>query len=187
MRGQLNICWCLYCCFQFKIDAQDLPGLFLWVGRMPALPPSDRVMQSRPMQRDVYTTGSFSGTTILIRTRNIQPDSHQYRYISDRYVCTEARCQCRLVWAKQLVGESSSAGYAIVLDQAANVYITGYFRGTKDFNLGPGVYNLTADNADIFVMKLGCQWYFLWARNMSGSSNEGGFGIALDDLSISIL
>jgi hypothetical protein len=59
------------------------------------------------------------------------------------------------VWAKQMGGTNWDKGYGIAVDAAGNVYTTGFFQGTADFDPGPGTFYLTsAGNADIFVSKL---------------------------------
>src|SRR5688572_3930663 len=41
------------------------------------------------------------------------------------------------IWARQVPGP-------FILDGAGNIYSTGSFSGTQDFDPGPGVYNLTS-------------------------------------------
>ncbi|CAN5527051.1 hypothetical protein BH11BAC2_BH11BAC2_00850 [soil metagenome] len=60
-----------------------------------------------------------------------------------------------LQWVKQLGGNDYDAGKAIAVDASGNVYTTGAFSGTADFDPGLGVYNLTsAGENDIFLSKL---------------------------------
>ena len=60
-----------------------------------------------------------------------------------------------LVWARQMGGTSDDYGNDIAVDGSGNVYTTGYFSGTVDFDPGMGVTSLTsAGNNDIFVSKL---------------------------------
>lgn len=59
-----------------------------------------------------------------------------------------------LQWAKAMGGADPDNGYSIALDGSGNVYTTGYFVGTVDFDPGAGVANLTsAGGGDIFVAK----------------------------------
>lgn len=88
-----------------------------------------------------------------------------------------------LVWAKAMGGAGNDGAYAMVTDGSGNVYTTGRFSGTADFNPGTGVFNLTsAGNTDIFLSKLDASGNFVWAMSMGGSGNDGGIGIALDPL-----
>ncbi|MGI9598937.1 MAG: SBBP repeat-containing protein, partial [Acidimicrobiales bacterium] len=60
-----------------------------------------------------------------------------------------------LVWARQLGGTSFDEGRAVAVDVAGNVYTTGRFLGTADFDPGPDVAELTtAGGSDVFVSKL---------------------------------
>ena len=59
------------------------------------------------------------------------------------------------VWAKQMGGTMDDRGQSIALDASGNVYTTGYFNGTADFDPGAGTFNLTsAGSYDIFVHKM---------------------------------
>ncbi len=87
-----------------------------------------------------------------------------------------------LVWAKSMGGAYSDIAYAIATDADGNVYTTGSFRLTADFDPGDGVYELTAlGNTDIFVSKLDADGNFLWAFNMGGTSSANGEAIAINN------
>ena len=85
-------------------------------------------------------------------------------------------------WAKGMGGTGDDAGYSIIVDSNNNVYTTGSFKGTADFDPGPGTFNLTSAgvNYNIFVSKLDNNGDFVWAKNMGGTSGDFGFGIAVD-------
>jgi hypothetical protein len=68
------------------------------------------------------------------------------------------------------------------VDGLGNVYTTGYFKGTVDFNPGSGTFNLTAvgSSSDIFVSKLNSSGGFVWTRRMGGTTDDGGLSITID-------
>ncbi|MCB0536385.1 MAG: T9SS type A sorting domain-containing protein [Bacteroidetes bacterium] len=85
------------------------------------------------------------------------------------------------LWAKSMGGSSHDIGSSIALDDSANIYITGYFSDTADFDPGPGIFNLTSMGfSDIYVSKLDSSGNFLWARGMGGISYEVGISIGLE-------
>ena len=59
--------------------------------------------------------------------------------------------------AEQMGGAASDVGQCITIDGAGNLYLTGSFQGTADFDPNPGVYNLNATGvySDVFILKLG--------------------------------
>lgn len=87
-----------------------------------------------------------------------------------------------LVWAKQLGGSSSEQGRDIKADAAGNVYTTGLFVGTADFDPGPSTFMLTSPvpSTDIFISKLDADGDFVWAVNFGGATADHGLSIALD-------
>jgi len=68
----------------------------------------------------------------------------------------------------------------MALDFDGNVYISGAFTGTIDFNPAGGVFNLTSSSQDIFVFKLNTDGAFVWANKMGGNNYEAGNSIRLD-------
>ena len=46
------------------------------------------------------------------------------------------------VWAKAIGGTGNDRGQAIAVDDVGNVYTTGSFKDTVDFDPGPGIFNL---------------------------------------------
>jgi len=58
-------------------------------------------------------------------------------------------------WAKSIGGTGVELGQSITTDASGNVYITGYYEGTVDFDPGSATFNLTSNGvADIFIQKL---------------------------------
>jgi hypothetical protein len=85
-------------------------------------------------------------------------------------------------WVKQM-GEigNSSVGSSICTDASGNVYITGFFDGTMDFDPGPSVFSLTATGAaDAFVCKLNASGNFVWAKKFGSAGNDYGIELTID-------
>jgi hypothetical protein len=83
------------------------------------------------------------------------------------------------VWAKRIGGTLTDRAADLALDASRNVYTTGSFGGTVDFDPGPGVFNMTARNGAVFVSKLNRAGRFDWARKMGGAGFEQGSAIAV--------
>ncbi len=89
-----------------------------------------------------------------------------------------------LVWAKRLSGNIDDESYSIALDKSGNVYTTGYFRETADFDPAPGIntYNLTsAGDRDVFISKLDNSGSFISALQIGGSLYDSGSEIHFDE------
>lgn len=86
------------------------------------------------------------------------------------------------VWAKSIGGNSYDAAFDIVLDENENLFSTGQFRGTVDFDPNAGVHNLTAKGAadESFVCKMNNLGNIVWAVSFGGKADDGGLSIKLD-------
>jgi len=85
------------------------------------------------------------------------------------------------IWAIAVGGIGSEGDESVALDPLGNVFATGRFPSTSDFDPGPGIANLTASgSADIFVLKLTVSGNFVWAKQMTGQLGEAGKDIAVD-------
>src|SRR5262249_25516325 len=63
---------------------------------------------------------------------------------------------------------------------AGNVYVTGYFQGTVDFDPSGGTANLTsAGGYDAFVAKYDANGNFVWADRFGGNSSVKDLGLGI--------
>jgi hypothetical protein len=84
-------------------------------------------------------------------------------------------------WVRGFGGSSSDIGNAITVDASGNIYTTGKFEGTVDFDPGPGTASLTSVGADdIFIQKLDASGNFMWAKSIGGMSTDQGLSIKVD-------
>ncbi|MFC2111335.1 SBBP repeat-containing protein [Bacteroidota bacterium] len=85
-------------------------------------------------------------------------------------------------WAKQMGGTGNDAGESITTDNNGNIYTTGSFYGTVDFDPGSGTTNLTsAGSGDIFIQKLDASGNLLWIKQMGGITFDIGYSITTDN------
>ncbi len=71
-------------------------------------------------------------------------------------------------------GTGDDAINSIELDNLGNIYSTGYFNNTVDFNPGTATNNLLASNRDAFIAKYTVGGAYLWAHKIGGTSNDLG-------------
>jgi hypothetical protein len=84
-----------------------------------------------------------------------------------------------LVFVDQIGGSGSDMVYSIDCSPNGSSYITGNFEATADFDPGPGVFNLTTSNQDVFVAKFNSYGSLNWAKKIGGIGTAVGLAIAL--------
>ncbi len=126
---------------------------------------------------NIYIGGYFSGIV------DFDPGPGTYNRTSkglDDIFISKLDRNGNFLWVKTMGGIFDDYGIAISLDRSGNVYITGEFQDTVDFDPGQGTSELTAGGIDIFVTKLDSNGGFLWAKAMGGPLFDGGEDISID-------
>jgi hypothetical protein len=119
----------------------------------------------------------FSSTIISFKTSTgfdtLFPKGYQDFYVAK----IDANGNCLWVFDIGAVNDTTNS-MSCCIDANGNIFVTGYFTGTIDFNPGIGINNLTAksNNGDIFVAKYDANGNYLWAFNMGGNGNLGSQG-----------
>lgn len=127
---------------------------------------------------NVYTAGSFFGTA------DFNPSFGTYNLTAagDDVFVSKLDANGNFVWAKQTGGAGTDVAYGLALDNAQNIYITGNFAGTADFDPGAGVSTMTSTGSDIFTWKLDPNGNLVWAKQQGGDASiEIGYAITIDD------
>jgi len=172
--------------FVSKLDAG---GNFVWAKQFTGVSNVVAFSIATDANGNVYTTGFFYSTTDFDPGPAIYnltpPEDNNY----DIFIC-KLNASGNFMWAKQIgsphiIGSSLyDMSYGIAVDAAGNVYTTGSFPGTVDFDPGPGIYNMTAAGTfgalDMFVSKLDTDGNFVWAKQIGGAYTEVAYAIAVD-------
>lgn len=174
MKRVFTIIFCLVCSKQALPQSVKLD----WVNSMAGNSYDACKAIIRDNDGNIYTTGYFSTTV------DFDPAPAVFNLSSvnaeDAYLA-KYDPQGKLIWAKPIGDFRYQAGNALAVDAAGNIYVTGIFFGTTDFDPGPGVTNLTsAGNEDIFVCKFNNTGNFVWAKRFGGPTNDFCNAIRLD-------
>ena len=117
-------------------------------------------------QGNFYTSGTGNNSMIIVD--------------SDAYI-SKHDSNGNLLMLKQFPGEGAALTYgrSLAIDSQGNLYLSGTFNRTVDFNPGAGVYNMTTTpqngtyyNHDVFVCKLDPNGNFLWAKKFGNNYSE---------------
>jgi hypothetical protein len=119
---------------------------------------------------DYYITGTFSGTTTFGATSITSAGS------IDIFIAKYSG-NGTLKWVKQAGGVSQDYGYSVALDNAGNVFVTGYFTGNVNFG---GINKTSAGGSDIFIAKYNSNGVEQWVQSAGGSSNDSAIDICID-------
>ena len=164
--------------FVSKLDAS---GNFLWARAMGGAGNDQAISLALDASGNVHTTGWYQGVADFdpgptTFTLNSPPG------INDEIFVSKLNASGNFVWAKHMGGSTMDEGFSIDVDGSGNVYTTGGFTGTADFDPGPGTFTLTAPGIadDIFISKLDATGNFVCAGKLGGTGDDWGLAIAVD-------
>ncbi len=164
--------------YDFFVSKFDSSGNFIWAKGVGGAGQDQSYGITTDSSGNVYTTGRFSGTVDFdpgVGTANLISVGDSDIFVS------KLDSSGNFIWAKGMGGSDYDSGYSIATDSSSNVYTTGSFGGTVDFDPGAGAFNLvSAGSDDIFVSKLDSSGNFIWAKGMGGASGDYGSSIATD-------
>lgn len=164
----------------FVSKLAGINGDFIWFKSIGGPDSEDSTSIALGANGDVYTTGSFNGTADF----DPGPDIFNLTSVGawDAFI-SKLSNDGNFVWAKSM-GGTGVEGLGIALDENNNVYSTGKFESTADFDPGSGTFNLTSVGGfDIFISKLDVDGNFVWAKSMGGVDDDWSNGIAVDKYS----
>jgi hypothetical protein len=129
---------------------------------------------------NVYTVGNFQ------HTGDFDPSNSTFNLTAadaGSVFISKLDSAGTFIYAKAIGGTDSLKGAPadVSVDHDQNVYTTGRFSGTQDFDPGAGTQNLVSDGADdVFVSKLNSSGAFVFAKSFGGTGNAFSTGSTLD-------
>jgi len=163
------------------ISKLDNDGNFVWAKSISG---NDNVYLSSleaDAANNIYVSGYFSGTA------DFNPDTLVSFYMTamgtshDGFIM-KLDSIGNFVWARSIGDTELDQIYSIVLDDSANINITGFIQDTVDFDPGPGTFNLiSAGYNDIFIARFDSAGNFQTAKAIGGTGFDVGNIIKMDN------
>lgn len=128
---------------------------------------------------NVYATGNFSGTAdfnpstgTATLTSNGGADISLAKYTTNG----------NYVWAFNIGSTNDDYSNDVKLDSIGNIYLTGQYKGTADFDPSTNTVNLISNGgADIFVSKYDNNGNLIFAKSIGGSGGDDiAYGVNID-------
>ena len=154
---------------------------------------------------DVSYTGSFAGGSLAV-TNDGQSNHYTYGSFADiidydpsmaasydtstlggqNGFVQKVDANGNLIWGKSFGNRIITSNGGITIDANNNIYVTGSFQSTADFDPGAGVFNLTTTLVGssyayhTFILKLDSSGNFIWAKMLAGNDLNRGHDIKYD-------
>lgn len=155
--------------YDIFIQKLNPAGELQWVKSFGSTGPDDALDLKLDANGNVYVIGNFTKTVDFdpgVETTSIT--SHGASDIFLQKLDTDGNFQ----WVKTWGSTSIDKGAALAIDNAGNIFTTGLFKYTVDFDLGAGTAELTAPgtNKNIFIQKMDSNGDFVWVKGLIGAT-----------------
>jgi Beta-propeller repeat len=86
-----------------------------------------------------------------------------------------------MVWARTVGGTGEDRAYEVAIGDSGEVYLTGYYDASADFDPSAGTMIISAPNqwSNIFLARYTANGDLVWVNNLGGSAADSGRGLAL--------
>jgi hypothetical protein len=150
--------------FVLKLDAM---GNFIWVKGIMGLGYDRSTDIGVDDAGNVYVGGYFNDLLDLDPSANLNTVN---AYGADDIFLVKLDNLGNFVWGHRIGNSDSNLLISMFVDNAGNVYGSGYYFGTLDFDPGPNTYLLSDQGYwDGFLFKLNANGEFQWANTIGGT------------------
>ncbi|MEA3323139.1 MAG: SBBP repeat-containing protein [Patescibacteria group bacterium] len=129
---------------------------------------------------DIFVTGQFMNTVDFDPSAAV--DSHTSNGSCDIFI-TKYNADGSYAWTKTVGGINYDTGSSIAINQNGDIFATGSFRDTVDFDPSAAVDSYTSNgDHDIFITKYNTDGLYVWTRTFGSAGWDGGDGITIDSV-----
>jgi hypothetical protein len=131
---------------------------------------------------NVFTIGHFAGNYTIPGSSVTVTSLGGTDVVLQKY-----NSEGQIQWAKTFGGTSFDEGIDIAIDSNGNIFVTGTFFGSVDFNPAPGtgsanVFTIAPSGLlDVFVSKFDNNGNFIWAKKIGGTSDDESGQLNVDE------
>jgi hypothetical protein len=158
----------------------DVNGSYQWAKKIGTTSDEEITALELDASGNLYITGNF------VNTLDFDPSSGIANLTSSGSIdifLAKYNVNGDYVWAKSIGGTSDDKSNSVVMDSSGNLFITGFFKNTADFDPSAAVANLTSlGGRDIFLAKYNSNGDYLWAQGIEGGFVAQGNSLALDNI-----
>jgi hypothetical protein len=162
------------------ISKLDAAGNFLWAKQIGGVGSDEGNSIVTDAAGNVYVTGVFNGEQDF----DPGPGIFLLSPLTSNYEIFVLKLDPNgnFIWANRIGDTGGDYGYAIGIDATGNLYLSGAFMATVDFDPGPADFFMTAPGGftDVYVCKWDGNGNFIWARQLGGTESEFCYGLAVD-------
>jgi len=171
------------------VSKMDPLGNFIWVKSTSSISSTSGTVDNRGNAIKVDNKGNVIITGMYYSANDFDPGANtfiltpngQYDLFVEKFDALG-----NFKWVKSVGSTGDDYSNGIAIDYANNIYMTGRFQSTVDFDPANGVSNLTATsavvngNTDCFISKLDSSGNYVWAKRIGGTSSCIGNSIVVD-------
>jgi hypothetical protein len=162
--------------FLLKLDAN---GNLIWLKQIGGNGDDRSLKIAVNATGDIYNVGYFNDSVDFdpgLATNTLSSAGGQDAYIQ------KLNADGDLLWVQQIGGNSADWGTAVTIDSDENVYLSGFFSGTVDFDSGVSNNVLVSGGlSDIYIQKLDDNGNLIWLEQISGTANDIPNDIEVDN------
>ncbi|WP_300566468.1 SBBP repeat-containing protein [Flavobacterium sp.] len=151
--------------FLAKYDAN---GNYIWATGMGGIN-SDSSISMNIDNSSIYIAGNFMGTS------DFNPSSGVANLTSvgnNDVFFAKYDTNGNYIWAESIGGPLNDNVKSLTIDSNSNIYLSGIFSATSDFDPSLSNANLTASGgSDIFLAKYNLNGNYLWAKRIGGTTS----------------